>query len=228
MPAMSFRCQLVRARPLSPSVRSLVFRAEGLRWEAGQYVELEVAPGVRKPYSIASAMGAHGPGELEIAVVTGSGSQLENLTPGSVIIGHGPAGVLERSSGLPHAFVAAGTGVSPFRAMLQHELSEPGHSVSLLLLCGYRAEPDILWRAELEELAARHPRFHFVPTLSRPTDSWTGRRGYVQEHLEELVLPLAELGAAVYVCGSSEMVGGCVGRLEELGVARSSIFTERA
>lgn len=227
-----FRVELVRSRSLSPSVRSLVFRADDdgtLRWRAGQYVELELGPGVRKPYSIASAMGVHGPSEFEIAVALGQGSEpLEALTTGATLSSFGPSGSLERArTDAPVAFLAVGTGLSPFRAMIQDELSRSA-ATPVLLLFGCRSELDILWQTELGELAAKHPRFRYEPTLSRPVDGWSGRRGWVQAHLEELVAPFAQSDADVFVCGLSAMVTDCVRRLEtDLGIPRARIFTER-
>jgi CDP-4-dehydro-6-deoxyglucose reductase, E3 len=228
---MRFSAELVGSRSLSPSVRSLVFLARppaDLRWKPGQYVELELL-GARKPYSIASAMGVHAAGQFEIAVGSGSGFEpLEALPLGSVLTGHGPLGSFARASQVaPGVFVAAGTGLSPFRAMLQHELSLPGQA-ALLLLYGCRSQADILWHEELAALASEHPRFRFEPTLSQPEPGWTGRRGYVQAHLVELSAPLAERGAEIYVCGPASMVSDCVARLEnELGIARERIFVER-
>lgn len=231
-PARHFEVEIVRTRPLSPTVRSFLFRAAGdasLRWNAGQYIELEVLPGQRKPYSIASAMGAHGPDQFEIAVTLAAGGEVfESFAPGKRLSGFGPSGGLRRPrSEKPSAFLAVGTGLSPFRAMIQDELARGG-AAPLLLLFGCRNESDILWRDELAELALRYPRFRFEPTLSKGDASWSGRRGWVQDHFEELLTPLARAEADFYVCGVSAMVSDCVRRLENgLGATRDRIFTER-
>lgn len=222
-----FRAELIRSRELSPSVRSLVLRTEldaPLAWAAGQYVELELSPGVRRPYSIASAMGAHGPGEFEVAVA--HAGELHALTDG-VFAAYGPAGTMRRASETePAVFIAAGTGLSPFRAMIQDELARTS-DVPLLLLFGARSERDLLWRDELDLLAGRHPRFRFEPTLTRPGEGWNGRRGRVQAHFDELVSPLVRRGAHVFVCGRSDMVSESVDRLrKELGVEPDKIVVE--
>ena len=31
------------------------------------------------------------------------------------------------------------------------------------------------------------PNFHYLPTLSRAQDTWTGLRGYVQEHVAKII-----------------------------------------
>src|SRR2546429_4911772 len=69
------KAELVTARMLSPSVRSLVFRCtdgEALAFHAGQYVDLFVPTArfvEKRPYSIASPPRPHErPGAFEIAV----------------------------------------------------------------------------------------------------------------------------------------------------------------
>ena len=101
----------------------------------------------------------------------------------------------------------------------------------LWLLFGARHEEDILYRAEMEALVAAHPRVRYAITLSRPDDTWTGARGYVQAHVPELLRALqAETAAAphVYVCGLERMVKA-VRELcrHELGVDRKHVHTER-
>jgi NAD(P)H-flavin reductase len=189
---------------------------------------IEAGDGAPKPYSIASAMGAHGPGELEIAVARGSSPEpLDALADGDWVRAVGPSGGFRWvDAAAPSVFLAVGTGVSPFRAMLQQDLGRAADA-PVLLLFGCRTEADILWHDELRALSSRHPRLRFEPTLSRAEAGWAGRRGHVQGHFAELVAPLAQRNAAIYVCGLSAMVDDCVARLEgELGVPKSRIFTE--
>jgi len=55
---------------------------------------------------------------------------------------------------------------------------------------------------------------------------WTGRRGYVQTHLAELIPALGR--PHVYVCGLSNMVNAVRAALKEtLGYNRKQIHTER-
>ena len=55
------------------------------------------------------------------------------------------------------------------------------------LVYGTRHESDIYYQAEFEDLARRKPNFHYLPTLSRALDSWTGLRGHVQVHISKIV-----------------------------------------
>lgn len=226
-----FRAELVAQATLSPRVRGLSFATLGpdpLEWVPGQYVEVG-PPGElkRMPYSIASAPDAEHPGRFELAVLRGSGGGvLDDLAVGSAVEVFGPKGsfVREERAGVAEVFIGTGTGLAPLRAMLQSALEEGGDT-PLVVLFGARTEAEILWRSELEALAASEPRFRYVTTVSQPQNGWTGLRGRVQDHLAEIVQPLPD--ARIYVCGVSEMVVDCVEHLTlELGVPRERVATE--
>jgi NAD(P)H-flavin reductase len=109
--------------------------------------------------------------------------------------------------------------------MIEDELQmEDGPRLALLFGC--RSEADILWGAELAAWAKQHPRFSLHVTLSRPSTDWTGRDGYVQRHLRDLVDPAAR--PQVYVCGLTKMVSEVRRVLkDELGYERRMIHSER-
>jgi ferredoxin-NADP reductase len=206
-----------------------------LPYVAGQWLNFDVptADGVaRRAYSIASAPNSQAPDRFEIAVTRvdegGSASlALHALAPGARLDVDGPHGFFTREDmrQQPALMVATGTGVCPLRAMLQDEL-QVQQGPPLRLLFGCRTEQDILWRAEFEELAASHPRFSLLVTLSRPSDAWSGARGYVQHHLAELID--AANKPHVYVCGLTKMVSDVRRVLkDELGYDRRMIHSER-
>ena len=149
-------------------------------------------------------------------------------------------------------FVATGTGVAPMRGFLQWLFPANGPDRSdgkeIWLVYGTRHKTEIYYREEFEEYAAQHANFHYVPTLSRPSESWTGLRGYVQEHVEEIVrtraarlgeplagpavdpgVPPVELHFEInaYVCGLSAMVNSVRERLKSFGWHRRQIVFER-
>ena len=131
-------------------------------------------------------------------------------------------------------FIATGTGIAPFRAMLQilfgprNPTDREGASASphqFWLLFGSRSEKDIYYREELERMADAHPNFHFLPTLSRGGTDWTGLRGYVQEHVREIVGDRKDMHA--YICGLDKMVSANRELLKSLGWDRKSIRYEK-
>ena len=116
------------------------------------------------------------------------------------------------------------------------------------LVYGTRYETDIYYQKDFEALAARHPNFHYLVTLSRPQPSWTGLRGHVQEHISRIIeeraarlgqvlpqtppdpsIPPAELSFDIYayICGLNFMVSSVRDLLSNYGWHRKQIVFER-
>jgi len=173
-----------------------------------------------------------------------------DLHEGSTIAFQGPFGnFIMRSPVRDSIFIATGTGIAPFRSML-HELltqrtglSEPGtgsrepeaesremeavSSHEFWLLVGARYEQDIYYRDEFERLAAEHPNFHFLPTLSRGAPEWKGLRGYVQDHVKAIVGDRKDKDMHAYICGLDKMLRANRELLKSLGWERTSIRAEK-
>jgi ferredoxin-NADP reductase len=235
-----FDARLVASRLLTPFVRELVLEREDgkeFQFDPGQWVNL-VLPlpegEIRRAYSIASA--PLGSPRFEVAVTkvaSGPGSgYLHELPEGATLRAIGPQGLFTRTQvEAPSLFVATGTGVTPLRSMMQAALRAESNA-PLWLLFGARCEDDILYREEFERWAREHPRVRYEITLSQPQASWTGRRGYVQAHVPEL---LRELSASVhpssphaYVCGLERMVKTVRDICRnDLGLPRQHVHTER-
>lgn len=232
------KAELLEARALSPSVRSLIFRtADGgpVGHLAGQYVDLVVptARGIpfKRSYSIASAPDAARPDRFEIAVTRVEGGPtseaLHALAPGAVVELEGPTGVFLRPPehrARPALFVATGTGLAPLRAMLAEDVALP-EGPPLVLLFGCRTPADLLWADELHAWQASCPRFRLHVTLSRAPPEWRGLVGYVQRHAHGLAHALP--GAHAYVCGLSAMVDDVVALLErDVGMPHADVHYE--
>jgi ferredoxin-NADP reductase len=234
---MSLRpATVVSTRALSPSVRELVLEPETpLPFVAGQWVSVRLTlPNgefVSRAYSIACPPRADGRIEIAVTRVEGGAASplLHALSPGDrVELSHAQGFFTLEPLARPALFVGTGTGVAPLRSMILAALADADLEPRFVLLAGARHEEDILYRDELEPLArARPDRLRFEPTLSRGDDRWTGRRGYVQTHLRELVESLGG-DCDVYVCGLNKMIKEVRATLKgELGFTRERIHTER-
>jgi CDP-4-dehydro-6-deoxyglucose reductase len=253
----TFDARLASARALTPTVRELVFeRADGqaMTFEPGQWVSSHFAvadrskpraegsaeaPLLKRSYSIASS--PDGSPRFEIAVTHVQGGPastlLHALEPGAVLRFTGPQGFFTRNAAqgsTPALFVSTGTGVTPMRSMLRAAASANALEVPIVLVLGVRREEDLLYADEFRDLARRHAAFRFEPTLSRPHDSWSGRRGYVQSHVPALwdELTASARGGApaphVYVCGLERMVGSVRDLLrKEMQLPRQQVHSER-
>jgi ferredoxin-NADP reductase len=120
------------------------------------------------------------------------------------------------------AFLSTGTGITPMLAMLRQYLGEGTGEATFLF--GERDESSLIHRETLNELAAQHTALDVAFTLSDPNWEWTGRVGYVQEHLESTVDDLEETDC--YVCGVPEMVVDTRERLRDLGAPDERIHSE--
>jgi len=239
--AETFETRLVGSRLLAPAVRELVLeRADGkpFLFDPGQWLNL-ILPlpdaELKRAYSIASEPTGSARFDIAVTRVTGGPGSiyLHDLPQGSVLKAIGPYGLFTRApdDAAPSLFVATGTGVTPLRSMIRAALAVSS-TAPLWLLFGARKEEDILYREEFEELAKIRPGTRYEITLSQPSSAWSGRRGYVQEHVGELFRALeaeATPGAGhLYICGLERMVKVVRAvALTELGVPRRHVHTER-
>jgi ferredoxin-NADP reductase len=151
-----------------------------------------------------------------------------DLAPGAEITASGPFGdFILRPPLRDTILIATGTGIAPFRSMLHALFADPPSHAEhrFWLVFGSRYESDIYYHPEFQRLAAVHPNFIYLPTLSRGGPDWKGLRGYVQEH----VRPLAEgfTDRHAYICGLDKMVAANRELLKSLGWDRKAIRYEK-
>ena len=267
MPRELYTARLIRKDCISEAAQCFHLEfvlddVENFPYSAGQFVSAVAIDGNGKQqtraYSIASAPGGNHFDLCVNRVRSGFFSNhladLPDLTIGGTVQIDGPHGhFLLRQPVTDSIFVATGTGIAPIRAYTQWLFPAGGPDRSegkdIWLLFGTRNENDIYYRREFEELAARHPNFHYLVTLSRPQGSWTGLRGHVQEHagciIEEraarlgqtlhrpapdLAIPPAQLSFDIhaYICGLNKMVASVREILStRYGWHRKQIVSER-
>lgn len=212
---------------ISAKVYQVTFRLQSpptISFIAGQTMVLVIDDRVRRTMSIASPpfqsdrlFMAHdvSPG--------GPGSRwTEGLMIGDTVKIMAPTGrfVLEESP-RKKVFVATGTGVAPFRSII---LDHPKDS-TMTLYWGLRHEEDVFWKEEFENMAAKHQNFHFALTLSHPSDSWTGMRGRVGDHVFAHEKNLA--ASDTYLCGNTSMITEMEERLLAASVPKIQIKREQ-
>jgi ferredoxin-NADP reductase len=233
----TFNAQLLRSVPLSEFTRHIELEVEGVShfgFVPGQWLSVKAntpdGEEMTRAYSIASPPSANGHLALCLNRVDDGfmSNYLCGLDEGAHITFQGPFGDFVLRPPLSDtAFIATGTGIAPFRSMLHWLLAERDRHQGrqFWLLFGARRDQDIYYREEFERLAADHVNFHFLPTLSRGEAGWKGLRGYVQEHLAEIVG--TRTGAHAYICGLDKMVKANRELLKRLGWDRTSIRYEK-
>lgn len=151
-----------------------------------------------------------------------------DMQPGAELQAQGPFGdFILRPPMQDTIFIATGTGIAPFRSMLHWLLADPQRhdNKKLWLVFGVRSERDLYYDGEFQKLAADHPNFEYLPTLSRGGQEWQGLRGYVQTHVPEIVAGRPSMHA--YICGLDKMVSANRALLKGLGWDRKSIRYEK-
>ena len=161
---------LIEKRHETPDVVSFLFTPEdGFTWRAGQFLVLIVphenpdAHGTEHYFTIASA-----PYEGVVQITTRlTGSTFKNtldaLPIGSTIEAKDIDGdfVLDNPIG-EYVFIAGGIGITPIHSILK-QLDHETKPIHATLLYGNRSE-DVVFRDELEDIAARNPELtiHYI------------------------------------------------------------------
>jgi CDP-4-dehydro-6-deoxyglucose reductase len=166
---------------------------EAVDFVPGQFLSIRFC-GTPRPYSIASSPNYD---LLRFCIRRVPGGRLtpqicDCLCPGEEVTIRGPNGdfTLKEPSERDVAFLATGTGVAPFRSMIDYIFEEgrdvyEGQERDVWLFLGASWRDDLGYHEHFQQLDADHENFHYVPTLSREhylTD-WSGESDYVQRTL---------------------------------------------
>jgi cytochrome-b5 reductase len=97
--------------------------------------------------------------------------------------------------------VAGGTGITPMLQVIQEILKNPADHTSVHLVFANDKEEDILLKATLDTLAAKHKNFKVTYVLAKPSAAWKGHKGYVGADLLHATMPKPSADSLVLVCG---------------------------
>lgn len=201
-------------------------------FKPGQFVTLDLPIHEKankrwRSYSISSW--PDGTNVFELLIVQAQGGAgttylFNEVKEGAELTFRGPQG----SFTLPPApdkdifLVCTGTGIAPFRSMVQH-LRLSGQPVkNIHLVFGCRKKEDLLYFDELKALEQQLPGFHYHPVLSR--EHWEGHHGYVHAVYEHICRDKPE--AIFFLCGWKHMVDEAKHRIEQMGYDKKAIHLE--
>jgi len=187
----------------------------------GQVVKVR-APSGEAYFALASAPARNGRADLlvkrggriadEIAAASVAGSSLSLSAP------FGKGFPVSEADGMDVLLFAAGAGIAPIRALVQHLVSRREHYGRVTLFYGQRRGGDFAYRSEHIDWERHGIRVVLCP--SGPEDAWQGVRGRVQEVARTLAFGGAPPADCVaFVCGMSAMVNEVKATLREAGVA---------
>jgi len=226
---MTYTAEVVDVYTLTPTVKGFRLRVPGheFDFEPGQHTTVRFESGgerIVRPYTPTNLPGTD---ELTLTVKRYddglASAYMHTRRPGDEVeIGPLSGDLTLDDTDRDVAFLATGTGITPLLSVLRQYLKEgSGHAH---VVFGEKTESSIIHRGTLNELAADNGNLDVTFTLSDPNWEWTGRAGYVQDHLEDLFDDFADRD--FYVCGVPPMVVQTKERLSELGAPDERIHSE--
>ncbi len=203
----------------TPTVRELDLKCnENFKFKAGQFVMLHVpkegepegqqeAKPVLRAYSVASDDRQAGNLKLLVKYVENgiASKYFWQLKSGQEVQITGPFGkVLFKEPPTEQVvFLNTGTGVAQHYSYLVSKADLNPH-LRYRMLFGVRNESDIYFEPELKEFSQKLSDFQYEFVLSRPSEQWKGKKGYVQHFLDELEIDKRD--TTFYLCGNSKMI----------------------
>lgn len=190
-----------------------------LAYLPGQYLDILLADGVRRSYSMATMGGGD---TLELHIRHLPGGRFTDHVFGTLRVGErltleGPTGDFYlRTGDAPVILLASGTGFAPVKAIMQQAIAQ-GNRRKVTLYWGGRKAADLYQHTLCQQWAAELPWFAYIPVISEPAagNQWQGRTGYVHQAVLD---DHADLSTHhVYACGAPPMVAA----------ARTSFSLER-
>ncbi len=186
--------------------------------------------GEEHPFTISSSPSQ--PGQVT-STINESGnftSTIGETKPGDLVRIQGPFGRFThvlRPEETDIVFIAGGIGITPLMSMLRYMWDNQA-DVDVLLVYGNRTERDIVFRAELDNIAeGARPRLSIVHILSEADKDWAGESGYVDEDKLRHYCGEGLADKSFYLCGPPAMMNIVTRTLRGLGVPAGSIHSER-
>lgn len=119
-------------------------------------------------------------------------------------------------------FIAGGTGLSAFLAMLD-QISASHRTIHLYY--AVRHESHLCEQERIAAYKEKFPNLVYYPVISRPTDHWQGLQGYVQDHLAPDQLKANAFD--MYVCGPPALVEALKAHLTENQIENCHFYSEK-
>ncbi|PFH62309.1 hypothetical protein XA68_14169 [Ophiocordyceps unilateralis] len=123
--------------------------------------------------------------------------------------------------------ICAGSGITPIFQVLRAVYQDKQDSTECVVLYGNRSEEDILCRAELDSmLSLSKGGRRLRHTLTRPSATWTGRRGRIDKAMIETDVGTREKSRQdmVLVCGPKKLEASIREMLLRLGWTDKDLF----
>lgn len=135
----------------------------------------------------------------------------------------GPLG-LNTADRLSHATVhlfAYGIGAGVIKAIAEHSLQNPTVT-AITITTGSRNEEDIVYKTYFDEIRENNPHVTVKYVISDPLDPNYPYKGYVQDHLENLIFNDSD----IYMCGQEKACDALLKKIKAINPQNTSFFVE--
>ncbi len=219
---------------LTPTIKGVFIEVDGMEFQAGQYVNLQLA-GLEHPraFSLSNQPGSKNLLELNVRhVPNGKGTTYihQQLKIGDAVTLSGPLGrfFVRKSDAQPVIFMAGGSGLSSPRSMIVDMLHNDADPRTITLVYGARNRAELYYHDQFADLASRHTNFRYVPALNEPTEAcaWDGFKGFVHE-AAKATFNNDFRGHKAYLCGPPVMIEACIRTLMQGRLYERDIYIEK-
>ena len=193
----------------------------------GQYVNILVpGSGQKRSYSFSSAPHA---AEVSFLIRNTPNGLLpcymrDKARVGDAFEFSGPLGSFYlRDAKRPKLFLAGGTGLAPFLAMLD-TVEKAGNQHPIHLIYGVTNDPDLVLVDKLERYTQTIPEFTYSCCVADERSSYS-RKGYVTRYIEPK--HMADGDVDIYLCGPPAMVDAVRNHMSEAGMSSTSFYFEK-
>ena len=228
-PPKTLPCRIAELEKLAPDVVRVRLRlppTSSFSFRPGQYIDVIGANGLRRSYSLANANHEDKLLELHIRYVNGGAMSdywFNHAKTNDLLRLNGPLGTffLRGCANADVFFLATGTGIAPVKAILESlmQMREEQQPQSITVLWGGRQPEDFYI-----DIAAILGNHRYIPVISRPNETWTGAKGYVQDILLSAAPDLSN--ATVYACGSDNMIQDAKKLLSNAGLPAARFYSD--
>jgi len=236
-----FPITLRHSYDISPQVRHLVFdRADAQPFDfiPGQFINVHFADQqgdmVQRSYSVATIHDTKHALEIAIARVEGGKAThcLFHLKEGEQIHASGPFGrlILKDEAIKRYILVATGTGVAPYRSMINqfNARLQQAPALNILVVLGVRQKVDGLYVDDFLKLMQEQPRFQFHICYSQENNTELGDH----EHVGRVTHFMQQLGVhkgedIVYLCGHPDMIDELFAHLKTQNFDNTDVRREK-
>ncbi len=151
---------------------------------------------------------------------------LHEMEPGQQITIRGPYGnnfpVETELKGKDLLFIAGGIGLAPLRSVINYVRDNRANYGKVDIVYGSRSSADLVYLDEIKNEWDGKNGVNVHLTVDREEDGWDGHVGFVPNYVKELAFTADK---TALVCGPPIMIKFVLAALQEMGFAKTQVFT---